>query len=84
MMPTVFMTPNQIQDEVIKIIDLYDKFYTLFGLSYHIELSTKPEKAIGSDEIWEISEKALADAITKSGRTYILNEGDGAFLRTET
>jgi threonyl-tRNA synthetase len=75
----VFMTPDQIQDEVIKIIDLYDKFYTLFGLSYHIELSTKPEKAIGSDEIWEISEKALADAITKSGRTYKLNEGDGAF-----
>lgn len=75
----VFMTPDQIQDEVIKIIDLYDKFYTLFGLSYHIELSTKPEKAIGSDEIWELSEKALAEAITKSGRTYKLNKGDGAF-----
>lgn len=75
----VFMTPTQIQDEVIKIIDLYDKFYTLFGLSYHIELSTKPENSIGDAEIWEMSEKALADAITASGRTYKLNPGDGAF-----
>jgi len=75
----VFMTPEQIQEEVIRIIDLYDKFYTLFGLSYHIELSTRPENSIGSPEIWELSEKALADAITASGRTYKLNEGDGAF-----
>lgn len=75
----VFMTPNQIQEEVIKIIDLYDKFYTLFGLSYHIELSTRPENSIGSPEIWELSEKALAAAITSSGRTYKLNPGDGAF-----
>lgn len=75
----VFMTPNQIQEEVIRIIELYDKFYTLFGLSYHIELSTRPENSIGSPEIWELSEKSLADAITASGRTYKLNEGDGAF-----
>ncbi|MBN1469248.1 MAG: threonine--tRNA ligase [Fusobacteriaceae bacterium] len=75
----VFMTPTQIEEEVVKIIDLYDKFYTLFGLSYHIELSTMPEKAIGSKEIWEISEKALANAVTNSGRTYKLNPGDGAF-----
>ncbi len=75
----VYMTPSQIQDEVIKVIDLYDKFYSLFGLSYHIELSTRPENSIGSPEIWELSEKALADAITASGRTYKLNPGDGAF-----
>jgi threonyl-tRNA synthetase len=67
------------QDEVIKIIDLYDKFYTLFGLSYHIELSTRPENSIGDVAIWEMSEKTLADAITASGRTYKLNPGDGAF-----
>ncbi len=75
----VFMTPSQMQDEVIKIIDLYDKFYTLFGLSYHIELSTRPENSIGDVAIWEMSEKTLADAITASGRTYKLNPGDGAF-----
>lgn len=75
----VFMTPDQIQDEVIRIIELYGKFYTLFGLEYHIELSTKPEKAIGDDSIWELSEKALADAIVASGREYKLNPGDGAF-----
>lgn len=75
----VYMTPSQIQDEVIKVIDLYDKFYSLFGLSYHIELSTRPENSIGNPEIWELSEKALADAITASGRTYKLNPGDGAF-----
>ena len=75
----VFMTKDQIEDEVIRIIDLYDKFYTLFGLSYHIELSTKPEKAIGSDEIWEISEIALANAVKRSGKDYKLNPGDGAF-----
>ncbi len=75
----VFMTPSQMQDEVIKIIDLYDKFYTLFGLSYHIELSTRPQNSIGDVAIWEMSEKTLADAITAPGRTYKLNPGDGAF-----
>ncbi len=75
----VFMTPNQIEEEIIKIIDLYDKFYTLFGLDYHIELSTKPEKAIGSDEVWERAETALANAMKNSGREYKLNPGDGAF-----
>jgi len=75
----IFMTKEQIVDEVVGIIDLYDRFYTLFGLDFHIELSTKPEKAIGSDEIWEISEKALADACTKAGREYKINPADGAF-----
>ncbi|MDN5303540.1 MAG: threonyl-tRNA synthetase [Fusobacteriaceae bacterium] len=75
----VFMTKEQIEDEVVNVISLYDKFYSLFGLEYHIELSTKPEKAIGSDEIWEISEKALANAVTKAGKDYKLNPGDGAF-----
>ncbi len=75
----VFMTPNQIEEEIIKIIDLYDKFYTLFGLEYHIELSTKPEKAIGDDAVWERAETALANAMKNSGREYKLNPGDGAF-----
>ncbi|MBZ4682740.1 MAG: threonyl-tRNA synthetase [Fusobacteriales bacterium] len=75
----VFMTKEQIEDEVVNVISLYDKFYSLFGLEYHIELSTKPEKAIGSDEIWDISEKALANAVTKAGKDYKLNPGDGAF-----
>jgi threonyl-tRNA synthetase len=75
----VFMTKEQIEDEVVRVIELYDKFYSLFGLEYHIELSTKPEKAIGDDEIWEISEKALANAADRSGKGYKLNPGDGAF-----
>ena len=49
----VFCTKEQIEEQIIEIIDLYDKFYTVFGFEYHIELSTKPDKAIGSDEIWK-------------------------------
>ncbi|MGM0508583.1 MAG: threonine--tRNA ligase [Fusobacteriota bacterium] len=75
----IFMTPDQIEDEVIKVIDLYEKFYDLFDLDFHIELSTKPEKAIGEDAIWETAEKALEGAMKKSGRDYKMNPGDGAF-----
>lgn len=61
-------------------VQLIDKFYSkLFGFEYHIELSTKPEKAIGSDEIWEKAEAALAGALEKIGKPYKLNPGDGAF-----
>lgn len=76
----IFMTPDQIESEIIGVVNLIDKFYSkLFGFEYHIELSTKPEKAIGSDEIWEKAEAALAGALDKIGKPYKLNPGDGAF-----
>ena len=67
------------KEQIIEIIDLYDKFYTLFGFEYHIELSTKPDKAIGSDEIWEMAESNLKSALEHKGIEYKLNPGDGAF-----
>lgn len=75
----IFMTENQIEAEVIRLIDLYKEIYEKFGLDFHIELSTKPEKAIGDDAIWEVSEKALENACIKGGYEYKLNPGDGAF-----
>lgn len=75
----VFCTKEQIEEQIIEIIDLYDKFYTLFGFEYHIELSTKPDKAIGSDEIWEMAEDNLKSALEHKGIDYKLNPGDGAF-----
>lgn len=76
----IFMTPDQVQDEIIGVVNLIDKFYSkLFGFEYSIELSTKPEKSIGSQEIWDMAEKALADALNKIGREYKINPGDGAF-----
>ncbi len=75
----IFMREDQIEEEVIKLIDLYKEIYNKFGLDFHIELSTKPEKAIGDDAIWEVSEKALENACIKGGYEYKLNEGDGAF-----
>ena len=74
----VFCMKEQIEDQIIEIINLYDKFYTLFGFEYGIELSTKPEKAIGSDEAWEQAESALKRALDRKGITYKLNPGDGA------
>ena len=76
----IFMTPDQVQDEIIGVVNLIDKFYSkLFGFEYEIELSTKPEKAIGSQEIWDMAEGALAGALDKLGRKYKINPGDGAF-----
>ena len=76
----IFMTPDQVQDEIIGVVNLIDKFYSkLFGFEYEIELSTKPEKAIGSQEIWDMAESALAGALDKLGRKYKINPGDGAF-----
>lgn len=75
----ILLAPEQIRDEVVRIAQLFDEVYTLFGLPYEIELSTMPEDHIGSEEDWEIATKALADAITGVGKTYIINEGDGAF-----
>jgi len=75
----IFMLPSQITDEIIGVIDLIDRFYTVFGFEYHIELSTKPEKAMGSDEIWEMATDSLKKAIEVRGAAYRINEGDGAF-----
>lgn len=75
----IFMTPDQIEEEVVKLIDLYAEIYSAFDLDFYIELSTMPEKAIGDPEIWKISEEALAKACKASGHDYILNPGDGAF-----
>lgn len=75
----VFCTEDQIEDQIIEIINLYDRFYKLFGFEYNIELSTKPDKAIGSDEIWEIAERDLTNALVRMGIDYKLNPGDGAF-----
>ena len=76
----IFMTPDQVQDEIIGVVNLIDKFYSkLFGFEYEIELSTKPEKAIGSQEIWDMAESAPAGALDKLGRKYKINPGDGAF-----
>lgn len=75
----ILLAPEQIRDEVVRIAQLFDEVYTLFGLPYEIELSTMPEDHIGSEEDWEVATKALADAITSVGKTYTINEGDGAF-----
>lgn len=76
----IYCREDQLIDEIVRMLKLYDEIYTLFGLSYHIELSTRPEKKyIGSIEIWNRSEKALADACKSIGRDFIVNEGDGAF-----
>ncbi|MGB4508821.1 MAG: threonine--tRNA ligase, partial [Syntrophomonadaceae bacterium] len=75
----IFMLPEQIIDEIKGVIDLVDRFYSLFGFSYHVELSTKPEKAMGSDEIWEMATNALIQALQEKGMEYKVNEGDGAF-----
>ncbi len=76
----IFMTPDQIEDEIIGVVQLIDKFYRgIFGFDYSIELSTKPEKAIGAQEIWDKAETGLQGALEKIGVPYKLNPGDGAF-----
>ena len=75
----ILLAKEQIKDEVIRIAQLFDEVYSLFGLPYKIELSTMPEDHIGSVEDWDIATAALADAITSIGKEYIVNPGDGAF-----
>lgn len=75
----IFMLPEQITGEVKKVIQLVDRFYRMFGFQYHVELSTKPEKAMGSDEMWELATGALAQALQELEMDYKVNEGDGAF-----
>jgi len=75
----IFMTQNQMKNEVIKTMEMYRKLYSIFGLEYHVELSTRPENSMGSEELWEISTNALRDAVEAAGVPYVINEGDGAF-----
>jgi len=75
----IFMTPDQIEAEIIGVIDLIDYVYNIFGFPYHVELSTKPENAMGDDAIWEIATNALKRALESKGIDYKINEGDGAF-----
>ncbi|MDF9867252.1 threonyl-tRNA synthetase [Bacilli bacterium PM5-3] len=75
----LYITPDQIEEEVINMIKLFEEVYSTFGLTFEMELSTKPDNAIGSDEIWEKSEAALGAAATAGGYKFTINEGDGAF-----
>ncbi|NLI61435.1 MAG: threonine--tRNA ligase [Clostridiales bacterium] len=75
----IFMLPEHIKDEIVGVIDLVDYFYKQFGFNYHVELSTKPEKAMGSDEDWDLAISALKEALEEKNMEYIINEGDGAF-----
>ncbi|HOJ09681.1 MAG TPA: threonine--tRNA ligase [Clostridiales bacterium] len=75
----IFMTPEQIKDEVQGVIELIDDFYKVFGFKYHVELSTRPENSMGSDEDWEMATNALRDAMESIGMKFKINEGDGAF-----
>ena len=75
----IFMTQDQIKDEIKGVISLIDSVYSLFGFKYHVELSTRPEDSMGSDEAWEIATEGLRGALEENGMPYVVNEGDGAF-----
>ncbi|MBM6760032.1 threonine--tRNA ligase [Megamonas hypermegale] len=75
----IFMLPSQIEGEIQKTIDLFDQVYSTFGLTYHAELSTRPDDSMGSDEVWELATNALKNALEHRGLKYVINEGDGAF-----
>lgn len=75
----IFMTPGQVQEEIKGVARLIDQVYSDFGFKYHVELSTRPENSIGSDEDWELATEALKNALDGLGLPYVVNEGDGAF-----
>lgn len=75
----IFMTPSQIKDEIKNVVALIDKVYKLFGFTYHVELSTRPENSMGSDDDWDNATNALKGALDELGIDYLINEGDGAF-----
>ena len=75
----IFMLPEQITDEIKGVVRIIDEVYKLFGFKYHVELSTRPENSIGSDEDWEAATNALRAALDSIGLEYVVNEGDGAF-----
>ena len=75
----IFCLPNQIEDEIKGVMKLVDEVYSKFGFEYTIELSTRPEDSMGSEELWNMAESALAKVLNDTGREYTINEGDGAF-----
>ena len=75
----IFMTPDQVKDEVLGVINMIDSFYKVFGFKYHVELSTRTEDSMGSDEQWDLAINSLKDALDTKGMEYKVNEGDGAF-----
>lgn len=75
----IFMLPSQVKDELIKVMDLADYVYSIFGFKYHVELSTRPENSMGSEEQWEMATNSLIEALNERKINYIVNEGDGAF-----
>lgn len=75
----IFMLPEQIKDEIKGVVKLIDRVYKTFGFEYHLELSTRPEDSMGTDEEWETAENGLREALEELNLPYILNEGDGAF-----
>ena len=75
----IFMTPEQIRDEIKGVARLIDEIYSLFGFKYHVELSTRPDNSMGSDEDWEMATEGLRGALDDLGLDYMVNEGDGAF-----
>ncbi len=75
----IFMTPEQIRSEIKGVVELIDSVYKLFGFKYHVELSTRPEDSMGSDEAWEMATNGLRGALEDMGMDYVVNEGDGAF-----
>lgn len=75
----IFMMPDQIQEEILGVLRLVDRIYSTFDLGFHLELSTRPEKSIGTDEAWELATNGLKAALNAYGKDYVINEGDGAF-----
>lgn len=75
----IFMTPDQIRDEIKGVYQLIDEVYNVFGFEYHVELSTRPENSIGTDEMWALATDGLRGALDDLGVKYVVNEGDGAF-----
>ena len=75
----IFMTQEQITDEIKGVVRLIDEVYSLFGFKYHVELSTRPEDSMGSDEDWELATEGLRSALEEMNLPYVVNEGDGAF-----
>ena len=75
----IFMMPEQIRDEIKGVVALIDEVYQLFGFKYHVELSTRPDNSMGSDEDWELATEGLRGALNDLGLDYVVNEGDGAF-----
>jgi len=75
----IFCTEDQIQEEIVNCLNFMDHVYSLFGFEYSLELSTRPEKKMGSDEVWDFAEESLKNALNQTGKRWKINPGDGAF-----